>query len=213
MLQGAMASSERIFALLDTPVEIQPSVAGAASAGGARRHRVRACDLLRTWRGTRCCGTCRSRRARSARGHRGRHRCGQDDDRQPAAAVLRRAGGPDHDRRRRYSRDGSRAPAGDVRPGAAGRASLLRHHREQRQARQRGDQRRGRFVRRSTPCTPTRSSTGCPLGLGHAGGGARCDALGRAEAVAVVRAGAGVQSAQCSSWTRPRRAWIRIPSC
>ena len=33
ILQGAMASSERIFALLDTPVEIQPSVAGARSAG------------------------------------------------------------------------------------------------------------------------------------------------------------------------------------
>jgi ATP-binding cassette subfamily B protein len=34
ILQGAMASSERIFALLDTPVEIQPSVAGALRPEG-----------------------------------------------------------------------------------------------------------------------------------------------------------------------------------
>ena len=34
ILQGAMASSERIFALLDTPVEIQPAVTGALRPGG-----------------------------------------------------------------------------------------------------------------------------------------------------------------------------------
>jgi ATP-binding cassette subfamily B protein len=34
ILQGAMASSERIFALLDTPVEIRPAVAGALRPSG-----------------------------------------------------------------------------------------------------------------------------------------------------------------------------------
>ena len=50
---------------------------------------------------------------------------------------------------------------GALQPRAAGRAPVLRHDRRQHPARQRRDRRRARPARRVAPCTPTRSSTGC----------------------------------------------------
>ena len=177
VLQAAMASSERIFTLLDTPVTIEsrPARRGRADRSPRpARPRPEAASSSTTSRSpttrrTTCCGTCRSRCEPGERvGDRRRDRRGQDDADQPAAAVLRRQRG-------RILVDGVDVRElelgelrGAVRPGAAGRAPLLRHDRRQHPA---GQQRRSptrRCARARRPCTPTRSSSGCRCGLDDA---------------------------------------------
>ena len=147
ILQSAMASSERIFGLLDEPVAIQrrprrsrgPAPAAGhvvfdhvwfaynEAAGAAARGRPSAIrPARRQLRGE----------AGRARRDRRRHRRGQDDAHQPAAPLLRRRTRAHHRGRRRRPRAGPRGAARPVRPRAAGRAPLLRHHRRQRPARQ-----------------------------------------------------------------------------
>ena len=106
VLQGAMASSERIFALLDTPVEVDV----ASRRSGLKPDTTRGVDRIRR-RVVRLCARRAGpeervvpRRARAARGAGRRHRLGQDDDRQPAPPLLRRAAGAHHHRRRRHPR-------------------------------------------------------------------------------------------------------------
>ena len=129
MLQSAMASSERIFKLLDEPVAIQNS-RPRRSAATPPTHRTSCsttCGSPTTARTT-CCATSRSRCRPGQRiGDRRRHRLRQDDDDQPADAVLRRQQGTDPGGRRRHPRARARGRAGDVRARAAGRAPVLRH--------------------------------------------------------------------------------------
>jgi ATP-binding cassette subfamily B protein len=100
VLQGAMASSERIFCAARYAGGDPAVCLHAGAMGGARGHRVRARDV-RVRRG-RSCAERRvlSRRAWSARRGCWRHRSRQDDDCQPVAAVLRRPRGSHHHRRR-----------------------------------------------------------------------------------------------------------------
>ena len=92
ILQGAMAASERIFKLLDTPPTIQ-------RAGPPRpvieraRHRVRARLVRLQGRGLGSARCQLHHRARRNRRHRRPHRRGQNDDHQSAAPLLRRAAG------------------------------------------------------------------------------------------------------------------------
>ena len=166
VLQGAMASSERIFALLDTPVQDQSprTRLSGVRCGRADPLRSRTCRLP-TATASRCCATCRSRSSRVSVWHGRRDRIGQDDDRQPAAPVLRR-------HQRTHSIDGvdirdmdlrtlralfglvlqdvhlfSGTIAGNVRLGNA------------------SDHRRGASSRRSTPCMRRASSTACRSGM------------------------------------------------
>ena len=128
-----MASSERIFRLLDTPVVISVrrcvrcagATAGAPAVGAqsrdARRprrtsaapaHRLRT-RLVRVQR--RGLGAARRvvhRRAGRAHRHRRGDRRRQDDDHQSAAAVLRRQPRAHHGRRRRHPRAAARASCG-----------------------------------------------------------------------------------------------------
>ena len=147
LLQAAMASSERIFTLLDTPVTIaSPAGADAAAGRRARPHRLRS-RLVRLRRrrrdrrlrprrtGRRQLGAARRLvrgAGRAAGRHRRRHRRRQDHDHQPAAALLRRPARPHPGRRRRHPRARSRRAARHLRPGAAGRLSVLGQHRRQR---------------------------------------------------------------------------------
>ena len=62
VLQAAMASSERIFALLDEPVGVQPPAAARRRVhAGGRARRVRARLVLLRRPSTRCCRTSASR--------------------------------------------------------------------------------------------------------------------------------------------------------
>ena len=150
VLQSAMASSERIFKLLDEPVAIAVAGRAEARARSAERRRGhiafdhvwfayndadgRADWVLRD--------VSFEVKPGERRRHRRRHRVGQDDADQPAAAVLRRAARPHHGRRRRHPRARSRRPARAVQPRPAGRAPVFRHDRRQHPAGQRGDRRR-----------------------------------------------------------------------
>ena len=134
ILQAAMASSERIFVLLDTRAEVvapaQPTRPGADPGPGRvrgrlvlvrrpRQRRLRpARDLLR-------------RGPRPQRGPRGRHGGGQDLDHQPPEPLLRRAEGAHHPRRRRRPRPRPACPSRVPRPRPAGRPPLQRDHRLQ----------------------------------------------------------------------------------
>ena len=114
LLQSAMASSERVFALLDEPVTVReperpgrafspPSVApcGSRGCGSATRRPARG-----------YCATYRSRRVAGADDRaRGSHRGGEDHDREPAAPVLRSRAGPDHGGRGGHPRALDRRPA------------------------------------------------------------------------------------------------------
>ncbi len=107
VLQSAMASSERIFKLLDEPVVDRPAGRSRpCRLAGAPGHIVfdhvwfaynEASDWVLQGR------VVRGQPGRAGR-HRRRHGLGQDDADQPAAAVLRRAARPDHGRRRRHPR-------------------------------------------------------------------------------------------------------------
>ena len=154
-----MASSERIFKLLDTPVKIEssgrrssgrpavrPSDRATASTGrGSHRLRPRLVRLQR--RRLRPQGRLVRRQARRARRRRRRHGRGEVDAHQPAAAVLRRDARPHPRRRRRRARDAARRLRAAVQPGAAGRAPVLRHDRGEHPAGQHGHHRRGRAAR------------------------------------------------------------------
>jgi len=102
ILQGAMAASERIFGLLDTPVAA--GVVGAAAGGGWRpRGRgpvgAEGRQLLRG--------------ARPGDRARGAHGCGQDHHREPVAPFLRAAARSHSGKWRRYPRTpGGCAPLG-----------------------------------------------------------------------------------------------------
>ncbi len=100
LLQSAMASSERVFTLLDEPVTVaEPAVPGTSLRRRARRGAIRGGVV-----------PLQPRRALGPAGHLvhgvarphdrpGRpHRGGEDHDRQPAAPVLRPGAGPDHGR-------------------------------------------------------------------------------------------------------------------
>ena len=114
-LQAAMASSERIFQLLDTEVAVKEPAGQRAKtrAREARGHIVfenvsfayKDDDYVLQERLVRS-------EARRARRHRRRDGRGEVDAHQPAAAVLRRHERPHSDRRRRHPRDGSRARCG-----------------------------------------------------------------------------------------------------
>ena len=106
ILQSAMASSERIFKLLDTPaVIVSPSVAarfGRAARATTRTHRLRQ-RVLRLQRDRlRSAGRVVRGQGGGARRDRRRDRRGQVDDHQSAAAVLRRNRRTHSRRRRRH---------------------------------------------------------------------------------------------------------------
>ncbi len=171
VLQSAMASSERIFTLLDEPVSIaSPTAPRQPRAAGQGGHIVfdHVSFAYNEPTGAEPDWVLKdvSFEVKPGRAHRDRRRdwLGQDDADQPAAAVLRRAAGDCAYRRRRRAAAGARRPARAVQPGAAGRASVHRHHRRQHPARQRGDLRCGRQAGGTTRSTPTRSSSGLPLG-------------------------------------------------
>ena len=106
LLQSAMASSERIFALLDEPVTVRGARrAGGAAPAGAGRGAVR--GRLVPLQPDRSLGAARRvvhRVARADDRAGGPHRRGQDHDRQPAAPVLRPGARPDHGGRRGHPR-------------------------------------------------------------------------------------------------------------
>ena len=159
------------------------------------------------------------RLVRGAAGRAGRHRRrdggGQVDADQPAAALLRRdaagASSSTASTSARWTLDELRRA---VQPGAAGRAPVLRHDRRRTSgwATPRSPTTQVRAAAASR-CTPTASSSALPLGYDQPGRRARRDAVGRAEAAAVVRPGAGVRPARSWSWTRRRRASTPRPSC
>ena len=118
VLQSAMASSERIFKLLDEPV-VDRSRRRSRSprpAPAARAHRRSITSgsptttaTVRVVSGLGAAGRVLRGQAGRARRASSAPRVGQDDADQPAAAVLRRAARPDHRRRRRHPRARSRA--------------------------------------------------------------------------------------------------------
>ncbi len=175
LLQTAMASSERIFKLLDTEPTIAsgrwhlepspgrpriarthvPLTAPAVSAPAFLRPRL----VRLLWRGLGAQGRVVRGRAGPAGRHRRRHRRREVDDHQPAAALLRRRPGPHPARRRRYPRAGSRGAARGVQPRAAGRAPLLGDDCANiRLGTAASDERCGG---RPRPCTRRGSSNGC----------------------------------------------------
>ena len=123
ILQGAMASAERIFKLLDTQAAILPPAQPQPRAGLAR-----ASNSISVWfaykdedwvlRDV-------SFVDRARRNHRGGgpHRRRQNHPDQPAAALLRRAEGRHPHRRRRHPRTRSARAAPPVRRGLAGSVS------------------------------------------------------------------------------------------
>jgi ABC-type multidrug transport system fused ATPase/permease subunit len=100
MLQGAMASSERIFALLDTPESERPTAAAPRAAGSPGRGEIEFRNVwfayVREATRRRRLGLGPARRqlpypAGRARRHRRPYRRRQDVAHQPAAALLRAA--------------------------------------------------------------------------------------------------------------------------
>ena len=142
VLQSAMASSERIFRLLDTPVTIasppaafEPEVVrGDLEFDDVRFAYKEGEPVLQG-------GLLPGAAGRDAGGG-GAHRRRQEHPGQPPAPLLR------HRRRRRAGRRGGRARVGPLPPapqrrhGAPGRLPLLRHGRRQHPAGQRSDRRR-----------------------------------------------------------------------
>ena len=163
ILQAAMASSERIFVLLDTqpsrstpdpavrPAEVQGRVASRTSGSPTR-------DEGAAWVLQDIDFTVEPGQERRPGG---RHRRGQDLDHQPADPLLRRAAGPGHPRRGGRARPRSQRAALVARPRAAGRPPVQRHHRLQHPPGL-GHLRRARARRGAGRCTPTASSRRCP---------------------------------------------------
>jgi ABC-type multidrug transport system fused ATPase/permease subunit len=103
IMQSAMAAAERVFKLLDTPVQIQ-SPAQPVPFRNRRRRGIR--PRLVRLQGRRLGVERRQLPHRTRRNHRrgGPHRRGKNHHRQPAAAILRSAARRDPHRRNRYSR-------------------------------------------------------------------------------------------------------------
>ncbi len=198
IMQAAMAASERIFSLLDTPVVIAlPARRRSPRAGAARPDRVRSRLVRLQRRGVRAARRLVRRRTRRAHRHRRRDRVGQDDAHQFAAAVLRRHEGPDSRGRGRRPRMGSVGTARTLRPRAPGRAPVLGHDRGQHPTgRLAADERRhpARRRRRSRPPVHRRAPRRLPRHRRRA----RRDAVGRREAAAVVCARASRSTRACS---------------
>ena len=206
ILQAAMASSERIFALLDTPPQVAAPAAAACACrevAGARRLRGRVVRLRQPGNvgaaGHRLHG-----RARAERGARGRHRRGQDLDHQPARALLRRR-----------SRGASRSTAwtcATLDP-AQLRSSLALvlqdvhlfsgHHRLQHPARLGASPTSG-CARRRARCTPTASSRRCRRATTTEVQGARRHPVGGPEAAPLLRPRPGPRPARAD----PRRGHL-----
>ena len=165
-----MASSERIFKLLDEPVAIavrRATPATARAGAAARGHIV----FDHVWFAYNAGSgepdfvlhdVSFEVQPGRARRHRRRHRRGQDDADQPAAAVLRRHARRGSRRRRRHPR------ARPARTCAACSASCCRTCTCSRgtiadniRLGNAGDRRRARARGGARPCTPTRSSSGC----------------------------------------------------
>ena len=188
VLQAAMASSERIFKLLDTPVQIETrNVAGMSDerrleqsaradrdarcvpVRAARSHRVRP-RVVRVQHaagpGARLRASGRVVRGAARRaGRRGwGDRRRQVDAHQPAPAVLRRHPRPHPGRRRRRAGHGPGASARPVQPGAAGRAPVLGHDCGQYPAGECRHLRRSGARGCPTRCTRTSSSSKLPDG-------------------------------------------------
>ena len=102
LLQSAMASSERVFALLDEPVTVrEPEPPGPLPR--PVRGEVRFEDVWFRYTPDGPVGAARRvlhRLAGADDRAGGAHRGGEDHDREPAAPVLRSGAGPDHGRRR-----------------------------------------------------------------------------------------------------------------
>ena len=130
LLQSAMASSERVFALLDEPVTVpEPAQPGDAAAAGAGRGPVRGGVVpLLAGRPLGAEGHLLHRAAGPNARAGGAHGGGEDDDRQPAAPVLRPGAGPDHGGRGGHPRPLDRRPALGDRVRAAGPLPLHRRH-------------------------------------------------------------------------------------
>ncbi len=104
IMQSAMAAAERVFKLLDTPVEIQSPAQAVALSAIARGRGIRP-RLVRLQR-RRLGPERRQLPHRAGRNHRrgGPHRRGENHPRQPAAALLRSAARRHPHRRHRYPR-------------------------------------------------------------------------------------------------------------
>ena len=134
--QSGIASLERVVELLDAPDQTPDDETEHAAVASARTGRVRGCALLLP------AGHAVDRRARRRRRtgsddrHRRSHRCRQDDDREPADAVLRPRFGPDHARRSRHHGDPAPGTAIRDRHGAPGHVAVRRHDPRQPRLRQ-----------------------------------------------------------------------------
>ena len=154
ILQSAMASSERIFKLLDTPPRSSRPHRRRCPQGRAASSSTTCGSPIAPWRRPRKKPPARARSSRPAADgngdlaleydwvlrdvsftiepgrdgrHRRPHRRGQDHDHLAAAALLRRAEGRHPHRRRRYPRHGPERSAAALRRGAAGSVPVLRH--------------------------------------------------------------------------------------
>ena len=136
ILQSAMAASERIFKLLDTPVQVVSPAVTKRPRAGPHRIRSRMVRLSRHGRGRSSSGLGSSRRhlhhrARRNRGHRRPHWRRQNHAHLPAAALLRCPERRGPHRRRGRQRDGSRRVAPPFRRRSAGSVPVHGHHRRQ----------------------------------------------------------------------------------
>ena len=97
-LQGALAAGERIFEVLDTHQEVRerPDAMPLPRMQREIEYRGRGVPLRRLGRRRPAAASIFSRPGGRGGGHRGHERGGQDDARQPAAALLRRDRGRDH---------------------------------------------------------------------------------------------------------------------
>ncbi len=156
ILQSAMASSERVFKLLDTKVDIVSPAMPQVPLGPGRIEFDHVWFAYRTMaqaaeeaasKGEKIAasgsnGRIRLGAARRVVHHRPRrysrirrsHRRGQNHDHFSAIALLRRAEGRDSHRWRGHPRDGPGGIAATLRRGAARSVSVLRHRRRQHSA-------------------------------------------------------------------------------
>ena len=111
--QRATASGERIFQMIDEPEEIRDAPGGARAARRARAACASRASRSATTRRGRCFDGIDLELAAGPDGRADRpHRLGQDDARLADPALLRRAGRPRDDRRRRRARRDAHARCG-----------------------------------------------------------------------------------------------------
>ena len=173
ILQAAMASSERIFKLLDEPVVVRSPPAAAIKAPAVRAGHI---VFDRVWFAYGASSTGEDglrparrlvrgppRRARRHRRRDGRRQIHLD---QSAAPVLRRLSRRDQRRRCGRPRDVAAGPARPVQPRPAGRASVQRNDCGKHPAGEPGDHRRGCAQRCRGRPRRARSSSACRGGYG-----------------------------------------------